>query len=71
MQRSTLRRTACAAAVALGLGFGVREVAAVPASEQARPYCEDDFDCQNTCDLIYGVDKRSGFCSDGNTCYCY
>lgn len=71
MQRSTLGRMACAAAVALALGFGVREVAAAPAAEQAAPYCEDDFDCQNTCDMMYGVNKRVGLCSDGNSCYCH
>ena len=71
MQRSTLGRMACTVTVALVLGFGAREVAAAPAAAQARPYCEDSFDCQNTCDLMYGVDKTIGVCSSGNTCYCY
>lgn len=71
MQRSTLGRMAYAAAVALALGYGAREVAAAPAAERARPYCEDDLHCQATCDRLYGVDTRAGFCSEGNTCYCY
>lgn len=71
MQRSALARMAYTATIALALGFGAREVAAAPAAAQARPYCEDSFDCQQTCDMMYGVDKTFGFCSSGNTCYCY
>lgn len=70
MNRSNLSRLAFAAAVALALGFGAREVAAAPAAAQARPYCEDEIDCQNTCDAIYGPDARVGFCSSGHTCWC-
>ncbi|HYE88537.1 MAG TPA: hypothetical protein VEA16_19380, partial [Vicinamibacterales bacterium] len=64
-------RMAYAAAVALALGFGAREVTAAPAAERARPYCEDDLHCQQTCDLMYGEGTRFGICSSGHTCYCY
>lgn len=70
MQRSALARMTYTATIALALGFGAREVAAAPAAAQARPYCEDDLGCQQTCDLMYGVGKTVGICSDGNTCYC-
>lgn len=71
MKRSTLGRAALSAVVALGLGFGFSE--AVSASSTAsvmRPYCEDDFDCEQTCQRMYGPDA-TGICSSGNTCYCY
>lgn len=71
MQRSNLGRMAFSAAVAVGLAFGAREVMASPAAAQMRPYCEDDLDCQATCDRMYGVDTRIGICSSGHTCWCY
>jgi hypothetical protein len=71
MNSSTLGRLVFSAAITLALGFGAREVVAAPAAAQARPYCEDHFDCQETCDRMYGVDTTLGLCSSGHTCYCY
>ncbi len=48
MNRSILGRTAFSAAVALAMGFGVREALASPAAAQARPFCADQADCQAT-----------------------
>ena len=72
MKRSILGRAVLAAAVALGLGFGLQEaVASSPADTSAlRPYCSDDLHCEATCQRMYGPDA-TGFCSSGNTCYCY
>ena len=72
MNHSILGRAALTAAVALGLGFGLQEaVASSPAESAAqRPYCEDEIDCKATCQLLYGP-YAAGYCSPGNTCYCY
>lgn len=70
MKRSILGRAAFSAMVSLALGFGVREAVASPAAAQARPYCEDDLDCEATCQLMHGPGAL-GFCSSGHTCYCY
>lgn len=72
MNRSTLGRTAFSAAIALALGFGVREAVAAPAAkEAARPYCSDDLHCESICQTLYPNQPVAGVCSDGNTCYCY
>jgi hypothetical protein len=70
MRGSILGRAAFSAVVALALGFGVREAVASPAAAQARPYCADDFDCEATCQELYGP-GATGICSSGRTCYCY
>jgi hypothetical protein len=70
MNRSILGRTAFSAVVALAIGFGAREALAAPAAAQARPYCEDQADCEATCELMY-PDEPGGVCSSGHTCYCY
>lgn len=72
MKSSILGRTAFTAAVALALGFGVREAVAAPSAEAAkRPYCRDDAHCQSICDSMYPGQEPAAFCSSGNTCYCY
>jgi hypothetical protein len=67
MNRSILGRAALTVAVVLGLGYGVQEAVA---SEALRPYCSDALHCQQICQSTYGPDAE-GFCSSGNTCYCY
>lgn len=70
MNRSTLGRAALSAVVALGLGFGFSQaVSASSTSSAMRPYCEDDIDCEQTCQRLYGP-NATGICSDGHTCYC-
>jgi hypothetical protein len=72
MTRSTLGRTAFSAAVALALGFGVREAVAAPAASEARrPYCRDDIHCETICETMYPGQPVGAFCSSGHTCYCY
>jgi len=70
MNRSSLGRAAFSAMVALSIGFGVREAMASPAAARARPFCEDQADCEATCAALYPT-KPGGFCSSGHTCYCY
>lgn len=67
MNRSILGRAVLTVAVVLGLGFGLQEAVA---SEAQRPFCEDDWDCEQTCQRMYGPDA-TGICSSGHTCYCY
>ena len=71
MNRFRLGKAVLSAAVVLGLGFGAREAAAWSPTPDAamRPYCEDDADCEQTCQLMYGPNAR-GLCSSGHTCYC-
>lgn len=64
------RRAAFGAAVALVLGFGAREAAAAAGAQARLPYCEDQADCQATCETMYPGYNKFGFCSSGNTCYC-
>jgi hypothetical protein len=69
--RSNHGRIALSAAVALALGFGVREAMASPASGQARrPYCSDQASCQSTCERLYPGYTGLAICSTGHTCYC-
>jgi hypothetical protein len=72
MKLSMIGRAAFAGVVALALGFGAREAAAAPEGQASarRPYCEDQADCQATCELMYPGYTKIGFCSSGHTCYC-
>lgn len=74
MTRSILGRAAFSTAVVLALGFGLQEAVAsspaVSSAEARRPYCEDQADCELTCEAKYGP-GTPGFCSSGHTCYCY
>ncbi|MEW5926394.1 MAG: hypothetical protein AB1941_02790 [Gemmatimonadota bacterium] len=70
MNRSILGRAAFSTALVLALGFGLQEAVASPPAEARRPYCEDQFDCEQTCELMYGP-GTPGVCSSGHTCYCY
>ncbi|HEX2209431.1 MAG TPA: hypothetical protein VHG93_17265 [Longimicrobium sp.] len=70
MHRSRIMRAAFSAAVALGLGMGVREAVAAPAQEQARrPFCRDDAHCQEICEKLHPGYDGFGFCAN-QTCYC-
>lgn len=73
MNRSTLGRAVFGAAVALSLAFGTSAAFAStrPAETARRPYCEDQADCQATCDRLYPGQGKWGDCSTGHTCYCY
>jgi len=71
MKRSILGRTAFSAAVALALGFGVREAVASPAAQAARPYCEDQLDCENFCAARYPGQTVGAVCTAGHSCFCY
>jgi hypothetical protein len=69
--RSNHGRIALSAAVALALGFGVREAIASPASEQTRrPYCSDQASCLSICERMYPGYDGPAICSTGHTCYC-
>jgi hypothetical protein len=69
MKRSMIGSAAFAAAVAVALGFGVRDAAAAPAQAR-RPYCEDQADCQATCESMYPGYTGFGYCSGSHTCWC-
>jgi len=73
MNRSILGRVAFSASVVLALGFGVREAMAAPGAQtqDRRPYCADQADCQATCERIYAGYDGIAICSTGHTCYCY
>jgi hypothetical protein len=68
MNRSILGRAVFSAVVVLALGFGLQEAVASPA-EARRPYCADDWHCEEICQARYGPNS-TGYCSEGNTCYC-
>lgn len=71
MTRSILGRAAFSAAVALSLGFGVREAVAAPAADRnAKPYCVDDPDCQSICESLYPGQAVVSDCSANHVCYC-
>jgi uncharacterized membrane protein len=72
MKRSMIGKAVFSAAVALALGFGAHEAVAAPGEQMQarRPYCSDQEDCQNTCELMYPGYTGFGYCSAGNTCYC-
>jgi len=73
MNRSKLGKTVFTALMALAFGFGAREAFASgpPVESGRRPYCEDEADCQATCDRLYPGQEKFGICSSGHTCYCY
>lgn len=70
MTRSILGRAAFTAAVAVVLGFGVRQAAAAPAPGRAGPYCADDADCQSKCEALYPGQQVVSDCSAAHICYC-
>jgi hypothetical protein len=70
MNRS-ISRTAFSAAVALALGFGVREAVAAPATSEARrPYCQDQLECESYCEARYPNQPVGAVCNS-NLCFCY
>jgi hypothetical protein len=73
MNRSKLGRAVFSAALALVFAFGAQQAMASPQHQDSgkRPYCEDEADCQATCDRLYPGQERVGICSEGHTCYCY
>lgn len=71
MKRSILWKLALSGVMAVGIGFGARGLVPSAAAAEGRPYCSDDFDCQNTCETLYPGEDVVGVCSSGNTCYCY
>ncbi len=70
MNRSILGRAAFSAAVALALGFGVREAAASPEAEILRPYCRDQLHCESICESMHPGQEVGAVCNS-NLCFCY
>lgn len=73
MNRSKLGKAVFTATLALAFAFGAQQAMASPQHRESgkRPYCEDQEDCQATCDLMYPGQNRAGFCTEGHTCFCY
>ena len=72
MNRSMLAKAVLSGVSALAIGFGAQTLAASPATgAEGRPYCDDQEDCQTTCETMYPGFDGTAICSSGHTCYCY
>jgi hypothetical protein len=67
-----LGRAVFATTVALSFGFGAHEAFASVqrADTSRRPYCDDQADCQATCDGMYPGQGKVGYCNGSHLCYC-